>query len=291
MAVDSAEVFEEHRRLLFAVAYRMLGSVAEADDVVQEAWLRWDRVDHAEVADPKAYLVRIASRAALDHLRKASSRLETYVGPWLPEPLLTGPDVADDAALADSVSMAVLVVLETLSPLERAVFVLREAFGFSYAEIGAALGRSEQAARQLSHRAREHVHSRRPRFQADRGERREVTERFMKAAVGGDLGALLEVLSPEVTLVADGGDRAKAPRRPIHGADKVARWLVGINPDIPAGTELHLVDVNGEPAAVATVEGDPIAVFALEVSPETRLVEVVRLIANPAKLAGVRLPP
>src|SRR5215210_2014770 len=225
---DTTRVFDEHRELLIGVAYRVLGRVSDAEDVVQEAWLRWAKVDPAEVTDPRSFLVRVTTRLAIDRLRRVKARRESYVGPWLPEPVLTRQDPSEDAAMAESVSMAMLVVLETLSPLERAVFVLREAFGMPYAEIADVLGRKEEAVRQLARRARAHVQQRRSRFDADESEQRRVTERFLEAASNGDLEALMEVLSPGVTLVADGGGRALAPRRPLRGADKVARFLVAI---------------------------------------------------------------
>src|SRR5918912_3535478 len=222
-------VFDQHRDLLMAVAYRILGQVADAEDVVQEAWIRWANADTSEVSDPRAFLVRVATRLSIDRLRRVKVRRESYVGPWLPEPLLTGGDVAEDVALAESISMAMLVVLETLSALERAVFLLREAFAMPYAEIGEVLGRSESAVRQLSRRAREHVREGRPRFDADQEERRRVTERFLEAAAGGDTDALMDVLAPGVTLVADSGGRARAPRRPLRGAEKVARFLAAVS--------------------------------------------------------------
>src|SRR5215218_3299277 len=225
---DVARVFSEHRDLLIAVAYRVLGRVTDAEDVVQEAYLRWSKVDPAAVDDPRAYLVRVTTRLAIDRLRRVKARRESYVGPWLPEPLLTRRDVAEDVELAESVSMAMLVVLETLSPLERAVFVLREAFAMPYAEIADVLGRKEQAVRQLGRRARDHVQERRSRFDADHSEQRRVTERFLEATSTGNLDALMAVLSPEVTLVADGGGRALAPRRPVRGAEKVARFLLAV---------------------------------------------------------------
>lgn len=190
MTIDTAtEVFEEHRPVLMGVAYRMLGRVADAEDVVQEAWLRWSGADRTEVREPRAYLVRIATRLAVDRLRQVRSRNEAYVGPWLPEPYVTdfgdtAPDTAERAVLADSVSLAVLVVLESLSPLERAVFVLREAFGYPYADIAAVLDRGEPAVRQLAGRARKHVEERRPRYEVDQAERRDLTERFLAAAAG-----------------------------------------------------------------------------------------------------------
>ena len=300
-ATDQAAVgaFEAHRGLLFAVAYRLLGRVADAEDVVQDAWLRWAGVDTAAVADPRAFLVRVVTRLALDRLRRIKARREEYVGPWLPEPLLTGPDVAEDVALAESVSLALLVVLETLSPLERAVFVLREAFGFSHAEIAAILGRAEPAVRQLARRAREHVRERRRRFAADPGERRRVTERFLAASAGGDLPALLAVLAPDVALVADGGGRALAPRRPIKGADRVARFLLAITTEarrarflrsvgVAPTADLHieLTQVNGGPGVVAVAAGTPVTALVLDVAEAA--VRTVYLVANPAKLAGLR---
>jgi RNA polymerase sigma-70 factor (TIGR02957 family) len=296
---DSASVFDEHRGLLTSVAYRVLGSVTDAEDAVQEAWLRWSGVDHSEVRDPRAFLVRITTRLAIDRLRRAKARREAYVGPWLPEPILTGKDPSEDAAMAESISMAMLVVLETLSPLERAVFVLREAFGMPHSEIADVLGRKEEAVRQLARRARAHVHERRSRFDADQAEQRRVTERFLEATMTGDLEGLMAVLSPGVELVADSGGRALAPRRPVRGADKVARFLfavvteeqtarflesVGSEPS--GGTRVYLSQVNGAPGVVITAGGEPISAFLLDVS--DGVVGTIRLIVNPEKLAGVR---
>ena len=298
--LDAAAVFDEHRGLLVSVAYRILGSVTDAEDAVQEAWLRWSNVDHSGVDDPRAFLVRVTTRLAIDRLRRAKARRESYVGPWLPEPILTRhDDVAEDAAMAESVSMAMLVVLETLSPLERAVFVLREAFGMPHAEIADVLGRKEEAVRQLARRAREHVRERRPRFDADEAEQRRVTERFLQAATGGDLEALMEVLSPGVTLVADGGGRALAPRRPVRGADKVARFLVAVATEErvarflasvgsePSGeVRIHPARVNGGPGVVITSGDEPISALVLDVS--DGVVQTIHLVANPEKLTGVR---
>jgi RNA polymerase sigma-70 factor (TIGR02957 family) len=295
----AARVFDEHRGLLVSVAYRVLGSVADAEDAVQEAWLRWSGVDHSEVEDSRAFLVRVTTRLAIDRLRRAKARRESYVGPWLPEPVLTGQDLSEDAAMAESISMAMLVVLETLSPLERAVFVLREAFGMPHAEIADVLGRKEAAVRQLARRAREHVRERRARFDADRGEQRRVTERFLEAATGGDLEGLMAVLSPGVELVADGGGKALAPRRPVHGAEKVARFLVAIVGEEPTDrflesvglgssgeVRVRMAPVNGETGVVITVGGEPISALVLDVYDGT--VRTIRLVANPEKLAGVR---
>ncbi|MFC4531946.1 RNA polymerase sigma factor SigJ [Sphaerisporangium dianthi] len=294
----SVEIFEENRRVLAGVAYRILGSAADAEDVVQEAWLRWSQVDAARVEDPRAYLVRVTGRLAIDRLRRLRARRESYIGPWLPEPISTEPGLAEHAELADSVELALLVVLETLSPLERAVFVLREAFGMAYTEIGEVIGRSEATTRQLAHRARDHVRERRPRFDVDRAERRRVTERFIDAAGRGDMDGLLELLSGQATLVADGGGKARAPQRVIEGAEKVARWLAGVSSDeatrrflvsigLPgtATTGIELAEVNGAPAAVVTLGGRAITVISLVVA--DGVVQSVYLMANPDKLAHV----
>ena len=297
---DSARIFDEHRALLISVAYRILGSVTDAEDTVQEAWLRWSGVNPSDVRDPRAFLVRVTTRLAIDRLRRAKTRRESYVGPWLPEPILTGRDVAEDVALAESVSMAMLVVLETLSPLERAVFVLREAFGMPYAEIADVLGRKEEAVRQLAHRARDHVQERRSRFDADESEQRRVTERFLEATSTGNLEALMAVLSPGVTLVADGGGRALAPRRPVRGAEKVARFLLAVATEermarflrsvgsepIVADLHVSMASVNGGPGILIVSGNKPISALVLDVS--EGVVRTIHLVANPDKLAGVR---
>ena len=297
---DSARVFAEHRALLISVAYRILGSVTDAEDAVQEAWLRWSGVNPSDVTDPRAFLVRVVTRLAIDRLRRAKTRRESYVGPWLPEPILTGRDVAEDVALAESVSMAMLVVLETLSPLERAVFVLREAFGMPYAEIADVLGRKEEAVRQLGRRARDHVQERRSRFDADQSEQRRVTESFLEATSTGDLDGLMAVLSPGVTLVADGGGRALAPRRPVRGAEKVARFLLAVATEermtrflrsvgsepIVADLRVSMAPVNGGPGILVTSGDKPISALVLDIS--DGVVRTIHLVANPGKLAGVR---
>src|ERR687892_292756 len=231
--------FVAHRSLLFTVAYEMTGSAADAEDVVQEAWLRWANVDQSEVRDPRAYLVRIVTRKALDRLRALSRRREEYVGEWLPEPLLTSPDVAEDVELAESVSIAMLTVLETLGPTERAVFVLHEVFEVPYDEIAEAVGKTPAAVRQIAHRAREHVAARRPRIEVSRAEQQAAVERFLAALRTGDLQVLLDVLAPDVVLVADGGGEVAAFRRPVVGRDRVATLLDRfrtIAPDAVVGT-------------------------------------------------------
>ncbi|WP_061297266.1 RNA polymerase sigma factor SigJ [Herbidospora cretacea] len=287
--------FSEHRKILLGVAYRILGSVTDAEDVVQETWLRWSQLPEGYADDERAYLVRIATNLALDRLRQAKSRRESYVGPWLPE-LVSTPDVAEEAELADTVELALLVVLETLSPLERAVFVLREAFGYSHAEIGAILGRDEPAIRQLAKRARDHVRERRPRFDVDRGERRAITERFVSAAAGGDLDGLTALLAKDVTLVGDGGGKARAPRNVLAGAANVARFLLAIasergvsrflndlSADLPADLTIEIGDVNGGPAVVVQADGRVVAVLSLVVA--DGLVETVYVVANPEKMS------
>jgi RNA polymerase sigma-70 factor, ECF subfamily len=277
------EVFEQHRGMLFGIAYRMLGSVADAEDIVQEAWLRWSAAGSV-VREPRAYLARTVTNLALNHLGSAAVRREEYVGPWLPEPLVTEPDVAQDVEQAESVSLAMLVVMETLSPLERAVFVLREVFGFGYAEIAQTLDRTEQAVRQVGHRARSHVRARRPRYAAVE-EAREVTERFLAAAMGGDLNRMLELLAPDVTAWTDGGGKVRAALRPLYGADHVARWLLGVMGRTEGELDVRLVDVNGQPGVVVLLDGRPDVVGALDVADGR--VTAMRLVRNPDKLHGV----
>src|SRR3712207_325472 len=247
--------FVTHRSLLFTVAYEMLGSAADAEDVVQETWLRWADVDRAEVRDPRAYLVWIVTRQALNRLRTLARRREEYVGEWLPEPLLTSPDVAEAVELAEGVSIAMLTVLETLAPAERAVFVLREVFDLPYADIAAAVDKTPAAVRQIAHRAREHVLARRPRIRVDRAEHRRVVDRFLAALRTGDLQVLLDVLAPDVVLVADGGGEVAAVRRPVVGRERVATLLSRfrtIAPDAVVGT----VWLNGAPAARIDLAGE-----------------------------------
>ncbi|MFF2303932.1 RNA polymerase sigma-70 factor [Streptomyces sp. NPDC058128] len=284
------EHFEEHRSMLLGVAYRMLGRAADAEDVVQEAWLRWTAEDRTEVREPRAFLVRITTRLAIDRLRQAQARRESYVGPWLPEPVVTdfgptAPDTAERALLADSVSLAVLVVLESLSPLERAVFVLREAFGFPYAEIATALDRSEAAVRQLAGRARRHVDEGKPRYDVDPTERRDLTERFLTAAAGGDLGGLLALLAPDVRLVGDSGGKSKAPLRIIESADKVGRFLHATAQGADEIFEFRFLELNGGPALLALVDGRPDSVFQIEVLDGR--VQCVYIIRNPDKLQAL----
>jgi RNA polymerase sigma-70 factor (ECF subfamily) len=284
------DVFEQHRRLLTGVAYRMLGRVADAEDVVQEAWLRWSGADRGEVRDPRAYLVRIVTRLAVDRLRQIKARDEAYVGPWLPEPYVTDytttvPDAAERTVLADSVSLALLVVLESLSPLERAVFVLREAFGYPYAEIAAMLDRGEPAVRQLAARARKHVEERRPRYDVDPAQRRDLTERFLAAAGEGDLEGLMALLAPDVQLVGDSGGKAKAPVRILHTADKVGRFLVGTAARGVPDMSVRLLEFNGGPAVLVLSGGVPDTAFQIDVADGR--VQRIYVVRNPDKLRSL----
>jgi RNA polymerase sigma-70 factor, ECF subfamily len=277
----SDEAFARHRSLLFTVAYEMLGSAADAEDVVQETWLRWADVDHAEVRDPRAYLVRIVTRQALNRLRSLARRREDYVGEWLPEPLLTSPDVAADVELAESVSIAMLTVLETLGPAERAVFVLREVFDVPYDEIAEAVGKSPAAVRQIAHRARDHVAARRPRVPVSVTEQQRAVDRFLASVRDGDLQSLLDVLAPDVVIVADGGGIATAALRPIHGAERVASWLIkGLR---ALDFEAKPLWLNGAPAFRLDVGGqlDTAVSLAVEDGRITRIYAV----RNPHKLA------
>src|SRR5262245_43367438 len=280
------ELFDGHRRLLFDVAYRMTGSVADAEDLVQEAWLRWSNVDPTEVHNPKAFLVRTITNLSLNQLTSARARRERYVGPWLPEPLLTQPDASQEAEMAESVSMAMLVVLETLSPLERAVFLLHDVFGYSHVEIASIVDRPESTVRQTATRARAHVAARRPRFGSDEGVRAEAVERFRSVCAGGDLAALMDLLAPDVVLWSDGGGKASAALRPVVGADHVARWILGVlRKPGSQGVEMSLADINGQPGLLGTVNGQPIGAVCLEVADDK--IVAVRFVVNPDKLGGL----
>jgi RNA polymerase sigma factor (sigma-70 family) len=283
---EAARVFMSCRGLLVAVAYRVLGSVADAEDVVQDAWLRWCRVEVNTVVDAQGYLVRVVIRLAIDRLRSARVRRESYVGPWLPEPLFTGPDVAEDVALRDSVSTAMLLVLETLTPIERAVFVLSEAFGYRTAEVARLVGRSEAAVRKVAHRAQQAVQARHRRYDCDPATRQEVTERFLAACVGGDLTALMAVLAPDVTLISDGGGFTGAPRKPIHGLECVARAIVVLARRRPADSVAKVRQINGS-QGIVLISG-PTPVLAMTLHLVNGVIETVYVVSNPQKLAGVR---
>ncbi len=279
----ATEAFVAHRNLLFTVAYEMLGSAADAEDVLQETWLRWVGVDLGTVRDQRAYLVRITTRQALTRLRTLRRRKESYVGPWLPEPLLTAPDVAEDVELADSVSMAMLLVLETLAPTERAVFVLREVFDFGYDEIADAVGKNPAAVRQIAHRARAHVAARRPRGVVSAAETRDALDAFQRAAETGDLRRLLDILAPDVVFLGDGGGVKQAVLRPVVGAEKVARLLATGLGRIAEMGPLRPAQVNGYPALVLHLDGEIDTVVAVRI--DDGLVTGLYAVRNPEKLS------
>ncbi|MFE7973778.1 RNA polymerase sigma-70 factor [Streptomyces shenzhenensis] len=285
-AADPAtEAFLAHRSLLFTVAYEMLGSAADAEDVLQETWLRWAEADREQVRDQRAYLVRITTRQSLNRLRTVKRRREAYVGPWLPEPLLTAPDVAEDVELAENLSMALMLVLETLSPTERAVFVLREAFGVGYDEIAAAVDKSPAAVHQIAHRARKHVDARRPRNVVSPSAARAALDSFRRALETGDLQGFLDVLAPDVVLVSDGGGIKRAAARPTVGADKVARFIVGGVGRAGVTVTCDPTVVNGNPALLVRVNGELDGVIAIRVE-DTRITGLY-YVRNPEKLTHV----
>ncbi|TCO59775.1 RNA polymerase sigma-70 factor (ECF subfamily) [Actinocrispum wychmicini] len=288
----STTVFEQYRELMFGISYRMLGSVADAEDTIQETWLRWNRIDRDSVVDPRGYLVRAVTRTSIDQLRRAKARREQYIGSWLPEPLLTGPDSAESAARADSVSMAILVMLERLSPLERAVFVLNEVFGFSFPEVAAVVDRTEAAVRQLGRRARANVQGRR-RFSAGGKETKQITERFLAACLGGDLGGLMELLAPDVTMCVDSNGRSEGgPRQPLHGARAVAEYFAWVADRFPAGIRSRYVELNGSGSGLFIVDDEVYAAFVLDFAPEPAdRVEAIWIIREENKLSRIPVPP
>ncbi|HEY3953288.1 MAG TPA: RNA polymerase sigma-70 factor [Streptosporangiaceae bacterium] len=280
----TGDPFTAHRSLLFTVAYEMLGSAADAEDVVQESWLRWADADRSRVRDPRAYLVRVVTRQALNRLRTLARRREEYVGEWLPEPLLTSPDVAEDVELAEHVSIAMLTVLETLGPAERAVFVLREVFDMPYGEIAEAVGKPAGTVRQIARRAREHVAARRARVRVSRSEQQAVLARFLAALATGQVRELMDVMAPDVVLIADGGGVAAAALAPVHGAGLVARVLSRAG---RAGFAAAVVWLNGAPAARIEVAGEPAALSLVVTGGRVSRVYLVR---NPRKLTRLDEP-
>jgi RNA polymerase sigma-70 factor, ECF subfamily len=280
--------YTEYRPLMFSIAYRMTGSVSDAEDIVQEAFLRLTRVlrDGASIDSPKAYLATATTRLAISHLRSARVRREAYVGAWLPEPLLadTDPGPAERAEMSDSLSMAFLLLLESLTPTERAVFLLHEVFGYDYKEIADIIGKSEPNCRQILVRARRHIDEGKPRFEASREQRQEVARRFFDAAGGGDMNGLLELLAPDVVAIGDGGGKAWATARPVHGAQQVARFMLGLYRQGPKwGVTVELALVNGQPGAVTRDrDGRVINVFALDIA--DGVVQAIRSVVNPDKL-------
>lgn len=287
MPALSADVFTEYRPLLFSIAYRMLSSAVEAEDAVQETFLRWQTAAEAEVRSPRAYLSAVVTRLCIDHLRSARAQRETYVGPWLPEPVLREPvaDTADHAALSESLSMAFLVLLESLNPTERAVFLLREVFDYEYAEVANIVGKSEANCRQIARRARDYVTARRPRFEPSRERKEQLTQQFARTCRAGDLTGLIALLDEDITLWSDGGGKALAALNPIYGADKVARFLLGIVRKAADGMQSHFAEVNGEPGIVTLRDGAIYSVTSLDIADGR--ITAVRIMRNPDKLRRI----
>ena len=286
---DPSAVFDGHRPLLFSIAYGMLGSVMDAEDVVQEAFVRWQGASGAGVRSPKAYLSAVVTNLCIDGLRSARSRREEYVGPWLPEPLLTDTHEGEDPAdLDEALSVAFLVLLESLTPVERAVFLLREVFDYDYAEVSRLVGKSEANCRQISRRARASVAARRPRFESSPEEEESLSEGFLAACLGGDMDALLALLHRDVTLYSDGGGKTRAALNPIRGPEKVARFVAGILRKAPPGFVVRRASVNGRPGFVGYFgDGRPHSVVTFEVADGR--IGAIRLVVNPDKLG--RVPP
>ncbi|MEU4320998.1 RNA polymerase sigma-70 factor [Nocardia fluminea] len=282
--MTESDAFTTFRPLLFTIAYEILGCAADAEDVLQDSYLRWR--DAKEVTHPRAYLVQIVTRHAINHLRTLRRRREDYVGTWLPEPIRTAPDAAQDVLLAESVSMAMLLVLETLGPTERAVFVLSEVFGHSHRDIAQMIGKSDTAVRQIAHRARAHVASRRRRFQPDSDTSRAVIGRFLLAAGTGDVGALMAVLAPDVVQISDGGGRVSAARRPIIGAGPVARFMIGLTQNSMAGATVEFGSFNAQPTVIVRSKtGDLDTVLVVELTDD--VITGLYAVRNPDKLQSI----
>jgi RNA polymerase sigma-70 factor, ECF subfamily len=284
---DEGEVFAAYRPLLFSIAYRMLGSAMDAEDVVQEAFLRWQQRDPAAVASPKSYLTTVVTHLAIDALRSARVRREEYIGQWLPEPLVADERAvdADPVALAESLSLAFMTLLERLTPIERAVFLLHDVFAYPFDEIARIVGKTSANCRQIALRARRHLGARRPRFVSHREEQERLTEQFMRACTSGDLTALLALLADDVTVYSDGGGKAAAIRRPLSGADRVGRFFIGIAAKAPPTFAFRVATINGQPSLVGELDGRPFGVYALETADER--IRAIRVVLNPDKLHGL----
>jgi RNA polymerase sigma-70 factor (ECF subfamily) len=282
----SDAVFEEYRPTLASLAYRMLGSLPDADDVMQDAYLRWSLEDRGAVRSPRAYLSAIVTRLCIDRRQSIEERKKMYIGPWLPDPIIEAvDDPAGRLETAETVSMALLLVLESLSPVERAAYLLRRIFDYGYAEIGAILGKSEVACRQLVSRAEEQIHRRRPRFEARPDEAERLIAAFLEACSSGDMQALLDVLAPDAVLYSDGGGKVPAALAPVNGADRIARLLLGVLKKAPAGLEVRIVRVNGQPGLMARIDGQAVQVLAFDIV-DGRL-STCFVVRNPDKLARV----
>ena len=286
--MNRTEIFNEHRRLLFSLAYRMLGVVADAEDMVQETFLRWQAAGEEEIKAPRAYLSTITTNLCINYLQSARVKREEYIGPWLPEPLITdeSQDPMRNANMADSLSMAFMILLESLTPLERACFLLREVFDYDYEEIARMTGKSEANCRQMVSRARLHIRERRPRFDVSNETRSRLTTQFMKACASGDLQGLMSLLAEDATLMSDGGGQVTAARKPIHGADHVARFLTGlVNKVGPSHLTVRPVEVNGQPGFITYLYGRLQNVLALDIADNR--IRGVYIVVNPDKLRKV----
>ncbi len=286
--MTQVETFNQYRPLLFSIAYRMLGSVMDAEDMVQEAFLRWHRASESEVTSTKAYLSTVVTRLCLDYLKSARVQREVYVGPWLPEPLLTKqtPDLIEKAELADSLSIAFLAVLETLSPVERAVFLLHEIFDYSYSEIALMVEKSEANCRQMVKRARQHLQERRPRYDVSLEQQERMLQQFMKTCNSGDMTGFITLLTDDITLRSDGGGKVSAARNPLHGPDKVARFFLGILAKAPPSFKSRVAEVNGQPAIISYLDGKLYNVVTLDFTPDH--IRAINIISNPDKLRGIK---
>src|SRR5436309_678811 len=285
---NTTQIFNQYRALLFSIAYRMLCSATDAEDIVQEAFLRWLQASDEEIQLPKAFLSTVVTRLCIDQLRSARAQREQYVGSWLPEPIPTGQrqDLTETAILAESLSFAFLVMLERLGPLERAVFLLREVFDYDYAEIAAIVGKSEVYCRQVLHRAHQHLKQRRQRFEVSREQQERITSQFLHASLGGDMQGLLNLLAEDVVFAADSGGKAWVGLKPVHGADKVARGVLGGRRFLPPGIQASIEEINGQPAIVGCVDGRPVIVLLLYIEGER--IRNIYQVTNPDKLHGIR---
>ena len=281
---NTAQVFEQYRFLLFSIAYRMLGSATDAEDIIQEAFLRWLQASAEEVRSPKAYLTTVVVRLCIDQLRERKARREVYFGSWLPEPATQAQyqELFEHAELAESLSFAFLIMLEKLNPLERAVFLLREIFAYDYPEIAEIVGKSEANCRQVLHRAHQHLGERQPRYEVSPEQQERITDQFLRASASGDMQGLLNLLTDDIMLVTDGGGKVRAMPRPIYGPAKVARGFFGVLRKAPPGLDIQRGEVNGQPAVLAYQDGHLYSVLLLELSGER--IRRLYLVVNPEKL-------
>ena len=287
MESSRLEAFNQERKLLFAIAYRMTGSVVDSEDLLQETFLRWQHAPDEEITSPQAYLSTIVTRLAIDYLRSAKVRREVYIGPWLPEPLLTSEALSpfDSYEQQESISNAFLVLLESLSPVERAVFLLREVFDYEYSEIAAIVNKSEANCRQLFKRARQRVTERQSRYEVSEEEQQELVVKFATACTTGDLNGLISLLAEDIVIYTDGGGVVQAARNPIHSPDKVARFLLGIINRTPERYTVRFTSLNGQPGMIAYLEGHPLTTLALDIY--NGKLQNIYLVANPDKLVGL----